>query len=88
VGQRAQHPATAGHVRYEAPPPAKDPKAEKLTCHEETLTPEERASNIREVDVTAGLAAEIDSISKKGVTMAMDSTSWMWKKRTRKRNRS
>jgi hypothetical protein len=40
-GQRVQHPATAGHVRYEAPPSAKDPKkAEKLAYPEETLTPE------------------------------------------------
>jgi hypothetical protein len=52
LGQRVQHPATSGHVRYETPPSAKDPKAEKLEYPDETLTPEERTSNIREVDVT------------------------------------
>ena len=42
LGHRVHHPTTAEHVRYEAPPPAKDPEAEKLVYPEETLTPEER----------------------------------------------
>jgi hypothetical protein len=57
------------HIRYAAPLPAKDPTAEHLKCPEETLTPEERRTNILEVDTTAALASEIDVISKK-VTMS------------------
>ena len=74
LGHRVQHPTAAEHVRYEAPPPAKDPEADKLVYPEETLTPDERASNVREVGVTrlGGLFAEIDNISKKGVTMDME----------------
>ena len=53
LGHRVQHPTTAAHVRYEAPPPAKDPEADKLVFPEETLTPDERAFNVKEVDVTA-----------------------------------
>jgi hypothetical protein len=88
LGHRVQHPTTAEHVRYEAPPPAKDPEAEKLVCPEETLTPDERASNVREVDVTAGLFAEIDNISKKGVTSRALRWTWRWKTWTRRRKRS
>jgi hypothetical protein len=51
------------------PQPSKDLNAERLEYPEETLTPEERRSNIQqsnilEVDETAGMAAEIDEISK------------------------
>jgi hypothetical protein len=67
---RVKHPPSAvEHIRPEAPPPAKDPNAERLEYPEETLTPEERKTNILEIDETAGMAAEIDEISKK---VAMD----------------
>jgi hypothetical protein len=63
---RVKYPPTAEeHIRYEASPPAKDPKAKHLKYHEETLTPEERGTNLLEVDTTAALASEIEVISKK-----------------------
>ena len=63
---RVQYPTTAEeYVRYEAPPPAKDPNADRLTCPEETPTPEERRTNILDVDETAALAPEIEEISNK-----------------------
>jgi hypothetical protein len=38
---RVQHPLTAvEHIRHEAPPPAKDPNAERMEYTEETLTTE------------------------------------------------
>jgi hypothetical protein len=62
---RVQYPITAEeYVRYEAPPPAKDPNADRLTCPEETLTPEERRTNILEDDMTASLASELKEVSK------------------------
>jgi hypothetical protein len=70
LGYYMQHrvkfpPAAEEHIRYEAPPPAKDPNAERLKYPEETLTPEERRTNILDVDETAALASEIEEISKK-----------------------
>jgi hypothetical protein len=64
---RVKYPITAEeYIRYEAPPPAKDPNADRLKCPEETLTPEERRTNVLEVD-------EIEVISKK-VTMSTENT--------------
>jgi hypothetical protein len=52
-------PAAEEHIRYEAPPPAKDPNAGRLKCPEETLTPEERRTNTLDVDETAALTSEM-----------------------------
>jgi hypothetical protein len=54
LGHYMQHqvehpPSSVEHIRHEAPPPAKDPNAERLEYPEETLTPEERKSNILEI---------------------------------------
>jgi hypothetical protein len=64
---------TEEYIRYEAPPPAKDPTAEHLKYPEEMITPEERSTNTLEVDSTAALASEIDVILKK-VTMSTANT--------------
>jgi hypothetical protein len=69
LGRHMQHrvkhpPSSVEHIRHEAPSPAKDPNAEYLEYPEEALTPEERTSNTLEIDETAGMAAEIEEISK------------------------
>ena len=84
LGQRAQHPTTAvEHVRYEAPPPAKDPNAEKLAYPEETLT------LARDSNTTEKLMSRLDWGQKLRASQRRASRwLWMWKKRVRKRNRS
>jgi hypothetical protein len=62
--QRVQHPpSSVEHIRHEAPPPVKDPNAAKLEYPEETLTPEERATNILEIDDTAGMVAAVTKVT-------------------------
>ena len=72
LGQRVKYPTSSvEHIWYKAPPPAKDLNSDRLVCPEETLTQAERTSNTREIEVTAGMAAEIGNIAKKTkVTMA------------------
>jgi hypothetical protein len=92
LGYHMQHwvkhpPSAVEHIRHEAPPPAKDPNAERLGCalSEEALIPEERTTNILEIDDTAGMAAEIDEISKKGRSRWRTPTGNSWARQQNRR---
>jgi hypothetical protein len=81
--QRTQHLTTAEHVRYEAPPSAKDPEAEKLVYPEETLTQEEGHLTSEKLMSRLGWRQKLIASQRRALRWP-----WRWKKRTRKRNRS